>query len=59
MNLGKILENILSNNNIIGTISSVLIIILIGFIFTKKKILSEITAENLSKIILFLSLIHI
>ena len=56
MNLGKILENILSNNNIIGTISSVLIIILIGFIFTKKKILSEITAENLSKIILFLAI---
>lgn len=56
MNLGKILENILSNNNIIGTISSVLIIILIGFIFTKKKILSEVTAENLSKIILFLAI---
>lgn len=56
MNLGKILENILSNNNIIGTISSVLIVILIGFIFTKKKILSEITAENLSKIILFLAI---
>lgn len=56
MNLEKILENILSNNNIIGTISSVLIIILIGFIFTKKKILSEITAENLSKIILFLAI---
>lgn len=56
MNLGKILEDILSNNNIIGTISSVLIIILIGFIFTKKKILSEVTAENLSKIILFLAI---
>ena len=56
MNLGKILEDILNNNNIIGTISSVLIIILIGFIFTKKKILSEITAENLSKIILFLAI---
>lgn len=56
MNLGKILENILSNNNIIGTISSVLIVILIGFIFTKKKILSEVTAENLSKIILFLAI---
>lgn len=56
MNLGKILENILNNNNIIGTISSVLIIILIGFIFTKKKILSEVTAENLSKIILFLAI---
>ena len=56
MNLGKILENILSNNNIIGTLSSVLIIILIGFIFTKKKILSEVTAENLSKIILFLAI---
>ena len=56
MNLGKILEDILNNNNIIGTISSVLIIILIGFIFTKKKILSEVTAENLSKIILFLAI---
>lgn len=56
MNLGKILENILSNNNIIGTISSVLIVILIGFVFTKKKILSEATAENLSKIILFLAI---
>ncbi|WP_300452790.1 AEC family transporter [Fusobacterium sp.] len=56
MNLGKILENILNNNNIIGTISSVLIVILIGFIFTKKKILSEVTAENLSKIILFLAI---
>ena len=56
MNLGKILEDILNNNNIIGTISSVLIVILIGFIFTKKKILSEITAENLSKIILFLAI---
>ena len=56
MNLGKILEEILNNNNIIGTISSVLIIILIGFIFTKKKILSEVTAENLSKIILFLAI---
>ena len=33
-----------------------LIIILIGFIFTKKKILSEVTAENLSKIILFLAI---
>ena len=56
MNLRKILEDILNNNNIIGTISSVLIIILIGFIFTKKKILSEVTAENLSKIILFLAI---
>ena len=56
MNLGKILEDILNNNNIIGIISSVLIIILIGFIFTKKKILSEVTAENLSKIILFLAI---
>lgn len=56
MNLGKILEDILNNNNIIGTISSVLIIILIGFIFAKKKILSEVTAENLSKIILFLAI---
>lgn len=56
MNLGKILEDILNNNNIIGTISSVLIVILIGFIFTKKKILSEVTAENLSKIILFLAI---
>ena len=56
MNLRKILEDILNNNNIIGTISSVLIIILTGFIFTKKKILSEVTAENLSKIILFLAI---
>ncbi len=56
MNLRKILEDILNNNNIIGTISSVLIVILIGFIFTKKKILSEVTAENLSKIILFLAI---
>ena len=56
MEIGKILENIMRNNNIVGTISSVIIIIGVGFIFTKKKIIHPNCAEQLSRIILNLAI---
>lgn len=56
MEIGKILQSIISNDNIVGTISSVVILILVGFVFTRKKIIPANCAGSLSRIILYLAI---
>lgn len=56
LNLFHIFSDILSNNNIVGAISSSLLIILLGFYLTKKKIFSDIIAKNLSLTVLTVAL---
>lgn len=56
MEIGKILESIMRNNNIVGTISSVIVIIGAGFFFTKKKVIPSNCAGSLSKVILNLAI---
>lgn len=56
MEIEKILYSIINNNNIIGTISSVIVLILVGFVFTKKKIIPANCAGSLSRVILYLAI---
>lgn len=56
INLFDIFSNILTDNSIIGAISSSLLIILLGFYLTKKKIFGEVIAKNLSLAVLTVAL---
>ncbi len=54
--IAEIFIKVLGNNNIIGAISSSLLIILLGFYLTKKKIFSDVIAKNLSLTVLTVAL---
>lgn len=56
IDLLNIFSDIFGNNNIIGAISSSLLIILLGFYLTKKKIFSDVIAKNLSLTVLTVAL---
>lgn len=56
MNFGEILAGILKNNNIVGAISSSVLIILFGFYLRKKEVFKDSTAKILTDVILSASL---
>lgn len=56
LNLFEIFQTVLGNNNIMGAISSSLLIILLGFYLTKKKIFNDVIAKNLSLAVLTVAL---
>lgn len=56
MNFGEILTGILKNNNIVGAISSSVLIILFGFYLRRKEVFKDSTAKILTDVILSASL---
>ena len=56
MSFNESLSGILSNNNIIGAISSAVLIILFGFYLRKRNIFKDSTAKILTDVILSASL---
>ncbi|MGL5125939.1 MAG: AEC family transporter, partial [Fusobacteriaceae bacterium] len=56
MNFSAIMQSILSNNNIVGAISSSILIILLGFFLRRKGIFKDSTSQILSDTILSASL---
>lgn len=56
MNFGEILTGILKNNNIVGAISSSVLIILFGFYLRRKGVFKDSTAKILTDVILSASL---
>ncbi|MGL5545189.1 MAG: AEC family transporter [Cetobacterium sp.] len=56
MNFTQIFSSIISNNSIVGAISSSVLIILFGFYLRKKEVLTSSTSKTLSDVILSASL---
>ncbi|MGL4654017.1 AEC family transporter [Cetobacterium sp.] len=56
MNFSQIFSSIISNNSIVGAISSSVLIILFGFYLRKKEVLTSGTSKTLSDVILSASL---
>ena len=56
MSFGEVLAGILKNNNILGAISSSVLIIMFGFYLRRKNIFKDNTAKILTDVILSASL---